>query len=139
MVDQLCENQLLGPVVELFSIDTYHHKEQVPLGRKKIDVVFFPFSGDRPAIAVELKISDWRKALWQATYQLSTDGPFVYCYLAINSLTEQRGSGCSWKGTASGSSLWLRSVLPLFFSLVMWHAQSRDNKTRMVQAIVKSD
>ena len=59
------EYALLEPTLTLFPEGRFRRFEQVPLGRKKIDIVCLkrraPF-----VCAVELKVSKWREALWQA-------------------------------------------------------------------------
>jgi len=62
----LAENDLATPVASLFPIQTYQCFEQVPLSRKRIDLVFVERQSSR-TITVELKISNWKRALWQAT------------------------------------------------------------------------
>jgi len=60
------ETALLKPVLDLFPEPKYQHQVEVPLGRRRIDVVFVPTKTRKPWIAVELKIKDWWKAAWQA-------------------------------------------------------------------------
>jgi hypothetical protein len=62
----LAETDLATPVASLFPIQAYDCYEQVPLARKRIDLVFVDRQTLR-TIAVELKISNWKRALWQAT------------------------------------------------------------------------
>lgn len=64
---RLSESELLQPVLTLFSESRYWHFEQVPLGRKKIDLVCVERNAPNAGTSIELKISDWRRALWQAT------------------------------------------------------------------------
>src|SRR6202035_2167340 len=45
--------------------DSYSSFYEVRFGRKRIDVLMVAASG-RPWIAIELKIRDWKKALWQS-------------------------------------------------------------------------
>jgi hypothetical protein len=75
----LLETDMAAPVISLFSKPRCTHFEQVPLGRKKIDLVFIDRSDDS-AITVELKISNWKRALWQANvnFQISAES-----YIAI--------------------------------------------------------
>ena len=64
--NKLIENDLAAPVVSLFPALQYSCFEQVPLARKKIDLVFV--QREVPlATSVELKIANWKRALWQAT------------------------------------------------------------------------
>lgn len=62
----VCEHEMVAPTLTLFPTTEYHHFEQVPFGRKHIDLVCLnrsePFT-----ITIELKIKDWRQALWQAS------------------------------------------------------------------------
>jgi hypothetical protein len=64
------EENLLRPVRMLFPEIGYWHFEQVALGRKKIDLVCVERNAPNLSISIELKIRDWRKALWQASVNL---------------------------------------------------------------------
>lgn len=57
---------MAAPVLKLFPEPSYSYFEQVPLGRKRIDLVFVRQDALQ-AVSVELKIADWKRALWQAT------------------------------------------------------------------------
>jgi hypothetical protein len=73
------ETELLQPVVRLFE---EHHKTallELKLGRKRIDVVFVPNAGDGWT-AVELKVHDWKRALWQAAVNTQIA---EYSYVAL--------------------------------------------------------
>ena len=59
------ESELLAPVVDLFQVEGMRSLLEVRLSRKRIDVVFIPGS-QTGWIAVELKVHDWKRALWQA-------------------------------------------------------------------------
>lgn len=76
---RLLESEMLEPVLTLFPSSSYRHLEQVCLGRKRIDVVCLrkaePF-----VVAIELKIADWRRALWQANLNLQISNE---SYIAI--------------------------------------------------------
>ena len=61
---------MLGPVLTLFPAEHYWHAEQVPLGRKKIDLVCVERLAPHRSRSIELKIQDWKKALWQAAINL---------------------------------------------------------------------
>ena len=63
----------MSPVLELFPADKYARYSQVPLGRKKIDLYCHPKNNRGHSISVELKTSDWKRALWQASinFQIS--------------------------------------------------------------------
>ena len=63
------EAEMTAPTLTLFPKDRYLWLEQVPLGRKSIDVVCLD-RGTQFTTAVELKVSDWKKALWQASVNL---------------------------------------------------------------------
>lgn len=65
--ETLLEEAMLTPVLGLFPASTHKHCEQFPLGRKKIDLVCVEQAVPNSIISIELKISDWRKALWQAS------------------------------------------------------------------------
>jgi len=60
------EESLLEPVLRLFPKKKYRRFREVPLGRKKIDVWCVRKTEQHIEVCVELKIKDWRKALWQA-------------------------------------------------------------------------
>jgi hypothetical protein len=60
------ESRLLQPVIRLVKASNYDAVEQAKFSRKKIDVLFVPHD-EGPWISVELKINDWKRALWQAT------------------------------------------------------------------------
>lgn len=60
------ENDLLAPVLRLFPKAAYDRFTEVPLGRKKIDLVCLPRQDGPPSVCVELKVRNWRRALWQA-------------------------------------------------------------------------
>lgn len=62
---EIAERELEAPVFALFPTSEFHCYEQVPLGRKRIDLVFV-HRRDGHAVSVELKVSDWKHALWQA-------------------------------------------------------------------------
>jgi hypothetical protein len=59
------EVEMLPSVKRLFGEIEYRLVEQAPLSRKRIDALFLP-KKSLPWISVELKVRDWRKALWQA-------------------------------------------------------------------------
>src|SRR5262245_35547624 len=63
----LLEEAMLQPVLSLFPASTHRHCKQFPLGRKKIDLICVEQAVPNSVISIELKISDWRKALWQAS------------------------------------------------------------------------
>ena len=63
------ESEMTVPTLTLFPSEQYFWLEQVPLGRKLIDVVCLNRS-TQFTTAVELKVSDWKKALWQASLNL---------------------------------------------------------------------
>ena len=60
------EEHLLKPVLRLFPKREYHRFKEVPLGRKKVDVWCVCKTEEYIEVCVELKVKDWRKALWQA-------------------------------------------------------------------------
>ena len=73
------ERAMAAPVIALFCGEQYEFYEQVPLARKRIDLVFVA-RHTPTTISVELKIRDWKKALWQAVvnFQVSQES-----YIAI--------------------------------------------------------
>lgn len=60
------ESEMTAPTLSLFPAAEYHQFEQVPLGRKAIDIVCLKKS-ELFTTTVELKIEKWREALWQAS------------------------------------------------------------------------
>lgn len=60
------EIELLKPVLRLFPQRNYHRILEAALGRKRIDVLCIPRQSSGEFISIELKVRDWRKALWQA-------------------------------------------------------------------------
>lgn len=73
------ESELRKPVERLFPRDAYFMKDEVPFGLKRIDLVFKSKQRDC-TIAVELKLEDWKRAVWQAVHnrQVAT-----YSYIAL--------------------------------------------------------
>lgn len=73
------EYEMAKPTLTLFPNEEYLHFEQISLGRKKIDLVCLkksvPFT-----ITIELKIQDWRRALWQANLNMQVSDE---AYIAI--------------------------------------------------------
>lgn len=74
------EGELRRPVENLFPPREYFVKSEVPFGLKRIDLVFKERTNGRYIIAVELKVRDWRRAVWQAVHnrQVAT-----YSYIAL--------------------------------------------------------
>ena len=74
------EDELRLPVQKLFPPEQYFCKSEVPFGLKRIDMVFRRRSNNQEIVAVELKLTKWRKAVWQATAnrQIAT-----YSYVAL--------------------------------------------------------
>ncbi len=62
------ESHMMPPVLRLFPKRTYRRLQQVRMGRKLVDLlcVSRPYRDANQVIAIELKIKDWRTALWQA-------------------------------------------------------------------------
>ncbi len=76
----ISESEMLNPVLTLFPLGSFYRYIEVPLGRKRIDLVCIPRGDDTYCICIELKINNWKNALWQATinFQLGTKS-----YIAI--------------------------------------------------------
>lgn len=68
--DRLKEGEMLGPVLRLFPKKRFRRYVEVPLGRKRIDLLCVGRGTHKQSAAVELKISAWREALWQAVHDL---------------------------------------------------------------------
>lgn len=62
------EDELLGPVLRLFPKRRYRRFAEAGLGRKRIDLLCVPRCADVRSTCVELKVKDWKKALWQASH-----------------------------------------------------------------------
>jgi hypothetical protein len=63
------EVEMTQPTLTLFPASDYVRFEQVPFGRKSIDLVCLNRSGPHTT-TVELKIRNWRQALWQASVNM---------------------------------------------------------------------
>ena len=71
------ELELIKPVSDYFKKNGYKVRYEIKIGFCRADIVAFK---DGKTIAVELKISDWKKAIIQTkNYQLGCD----YVYLAV--------------------------------------------------------
>src|SRR6266567_5423238 len=62
------ESELGNPVGRLFTQDSYNVGYEVPFGLKRIDLFFWRRKGCPEIVAVELKLRDWRRAVWQAVH-----------------------------------------------------------------------
>lgn len=60
------EQEMLKPVLRLFPKKRYNRYKEVPLGQKKIDLWCVPKKTESPRVCIELKVKDWKGALWQA-------------------------------------------------------------------------
>lgn len=60
------ENDLLKPVLRLYPRREFRRLLEVPLGQKKVDLVCMPRNCDSPRVCIELKVKNWKAALWQA-------------------------------------------------------------------------
>jgi hypothetical protein len=71
------ESALLHPVITLFEEPGYSTLLEARLSRKRIDILFIPNTHGR-WIAVELKVRDWKTALWQAAVNVQiADASYV--------------------------------------------------------------
>lgn len=94
------ESEMTLPTLMLFPESSYHHFEQVTLGRKAIDLVCIKRKTNS-TIAIELKVANWRHALWQASVNLQVVNEsfiaiwHIYAHRAENSadLLRQYGVG----------------------------------------------
>jgi hypothetical protein len=62
------ESELSDPVERLFTRDNYDVGYEVPFGLKRIDLFFWRRKGCPEIVAVELKLTNWRRAVWQAVH-----------------------------------------------------------------------
>ena len=67
---------------KLFPSELYFCKNEVPFGLKRIDLLFRKRSNGQEIVAVELKLRDWKKAVWQAA---SNRQVAAYSYVALPS------------------------------------------------------
>jgi hypothetical protein len=61
---------MLAPVLRLFPKRRFRRYVEVPLGRKRIDLLCVRRGREDEVAAIELKVDDWRMAVWQATHNL---------------------------------------------------------------------
>ena len=95
------EEHLLKPVLRLFPKREYHRFKEVPFGRKRIDMWCVCKTKESLEVCVELKVKDWRKALWQAiiNFQMAKQSYIAIWYKYIqrvqkqNDLLKQYGVG----------------------------------------------
>jgi hypothetical protein len=78
----LREDELRVPVQKLFPPEQYFCKNEVSFGLKRIDMVFRQRSNGQEIVAVELKLTKWKKAVWQAA---SNRQIAAYSYVALPS------------------------------------------------------
>lgn len=85
------ETYLLKPVLRLFPKREYHRFKEVPLGRKKIDVWCVHKREECTEVCVELKIKDWRRALWQAiiNFQIAKQSYIAVWYKYVQRVQKQ--------------------------------------------------
>ncbi len=62
------EDELRDPVERLFPDKEFIVRREVPFGLKRIDLVFKSKSDEQDIIAVELKLRNWKRAVWQAVH-----------------------------------------------------------------------
>ena len=62
------ESDLLTPVLRLFPKKRFRRFPEAELGRKRIDLLCVPLIEAEQSVSVELKIKDWKQALWQASH-----------------------------------------------------------------------
>lgn len=74
------ETELRAPVERLFPKKQYISKCEVPFGLKKIDLLFKERESGNTLTAVELKLRNWKRALWQAVHNRQIA---KYSYVAV--------------------------------------------------------
>ncbi len=84
------ESELLSPVLALFEIPGYRAVLEARLSRKRIDVLLVPTETGL-WISIELKVKDWKKALWQAAVntQLSDHSYVALWHTTVKCALEQ--------------------------------------------------
>ncbi len=111
----LREDELRAPVLKLFPPERYHCKSEVPFGLKRIDMVFKQRGDEQEIVAVELKLTKWKKAVWQAA---SNRQIAAYSYVALPSksadaidrrLMTSLGLGLIVADSAGGARIVLRA------------------------------
>ena len=85
------EEHLLKPVLRLFPKREYHRFKEVPLGRKRIDMWCVRKTEEPMEVCVELKVKDWRRALWQAiiNFQIAKQSYIAIWYKYIQRVQKQ--------------------------------------------------
>jgi hypothetical protein len=85
------ELELIPPVVSFFQRDGCIVHREVRIGFCRADIV--AFTQDKKVVAVELKLSNWKKALVQAkNYQLASDYTYVAFPLSKSYLLMKKAS-----------------------------------------------
>lgn len=110
------ESQLLSPVLAMFEVSGYRAVLEAKLSRKRIDVLLIPNEVGL-WVSIELKVKDWKKALWQAAVntQLSDRSyvalwhTTVQCALGQENLFRSYGVGII-SVSATGAVVVLESV-----------------------------
>jgi hypothetical protein len=84
------ETELLSPVLALFELPGYQTVLEAKLSRKRIDVLLVP-NEEGPWISIELKVKNWKKALWQAAIntQLSDRSYVALWHTRVRSALER--------------------------------------------------
>lgn len=79
------ESALADAVIALFPTGPFRCITEAPLGRKRIDLLFIA-SDQSSAISVELKVADWKKALWQAVvnFQIANESYIAMWHLYVH-------------------------------------------------------
>lgn len=78
------EDDLRNPVERLFPATEFVVNYEVPFGLKRIDLVFKSRSDEQDIIAVELKLRNWKRAIWQAVHNRQIAS---YSYIALPEAT----------------------------------------------------
>jgi len=81
------ERDLLSPVLRLYPKTHYRRYVEVPLGRKRVDALCVPRHEGGAEVCIELKVKNWRTALWQALVNLQIASE---SYIAIWHRYEER-------------------------------------------------
>lgn len=86
------EAELTAPVVSLFPGTQFRCYKEVPLARKRIDLVFVRYRPNR-TISIELKVSDWKAALWQAivNFQICDESYIAIWHSFVHRAERQAG------------------------------------------------
>jgi hypothetical protein len=125
------ESELREPVERLFSRDEYDVGHEVRFGLKRIDLFFWRGQDSSEIIAVELKLRDWRRAVWQAVHNRQVA---IWSYIALPA----KSLNAVDSGILKSLGLGLISVSPDSARIYMRAKRSRVFNQRVAERILCS-